>query len=247
MSRVLLSLLCRPTSSGSLIILGEYLAKSENATSSSSQSEEISAPSVAEIRQLILQRARLYFTNKDSLNLERLVCHYSVVAEQPFTLVYVCIAEPGLAHAKAALFLDKLQNAVSNDVTLLTCLSDSQDYQFQTRIAPKFAELTMEQNKQGGQSARMSQLQQQVADVKTVMNSNVQRILERGDRLENLEGRTEALTQSSESFKVTARRVQRHMCMQNAKWTILIAIGTAVVVIIIVMMILNSVGVFDKH
>uniref|UniRef100_A0A0M3HRC7 V-SNARE coiled-coil homology domain-containing protein n=1 Tax=Ascaris lumbricoides TaxID=6252 RepID=A0A0M3HRC7_ASCLU len=78
-----------------------------------------------------------------------------------------------------------------------------------------------------------------------VMNSNVQRILERGDRLENLEGRTEALTQSSENFKISARRVQRHMCRRNAKWTIIVIVGSVVVVTIIVLIILNSAGVFD--
>lgn len=32
-----------------------------------------------------------------------------MVAEQPCTLVYACVAEPGLAQSKAALFLDVLQ------------------------------------------------------------------------------------------------------------------------------------------
>ncbi|VDD87186.1 unnamed protein product [Enterobius vermicularis] len=104
----------------------------------------------------------------------------------------------------------------------------------------------MGDNRQDNQSARMSQLQQQVNEVKSVMSSNVQRILERGDRLENLEGRTEALTASSENFKISARRVQRHMCRRNAKWTIIIIAGTVVVVIIIILIILNSLGVFGN-
>uniref|UniRef100_A0A915AVH0 Vesicle-associated membrane protein 7 n=1 Tax=Parascaris univalens TaxID=6257 RepID=A0A915AVH0_PARUN len=238
MSRVLICLLCRPSASGSLIILGEF-------TLNGVASKSAVMPAVADIRQVILQRGRLHFTNKDSVNFDGYVCHFSVVAEQPCTLVYVCVAEPGLAQSKAALFLDLLQGAIVNDTSILTRLVDSGDYQLQQQIGPMFAELMMEQNKEDAHSKRMSQLQQQVNDVKTVMNSNVQRILERGDRLENLEGRTEALTQSSENFKISARRVQRHMCRRNAKWTIIVIVGSAVVVAIIVLIILNSAGVFD--
>uniref|UniRef100_A0A0N5AMX4 V-SNARE coiled-coil homology domain-containing protein n=1 Tax=Syphacia muris TaxID=451379 RepID=A0A0N5AMX4_9BILA len=105
----------------------------------------------------------------------------------------------------------------------------------------------MEENRQDEQSARMSQLQQQVSQVKTVMSNNVQRILERGDRLENLESRTDALTASSENFKISARRVQRHMCRQNAKWTIIVSVGTILIVIIIILLILNGLGVFGNN
>ncbi|KHN72849.1 Vesicle-associated membrane protein 7 [Toxocara canis] len=238
MSQVLTCLLCRPSASGSLIILGDY-------TLNGGASNGNVQPAISDIRQVILQRGRLHFTNKDSVNLAHFVCHFSVVAENPCTLVYACVAEAGLAQCKAAVFLDLLQGAIMNDAALLARLADSGDYQLQQQIGPKFAELMMEQNKENAQSTRMSQLQQQVNDVKTVMNSNVQRILERGDRLENLEGRTEALTQSSESFKVSARRVHRQLCRKNAKWTIIIIIGSVVVVIIIILIILNSVGVFD--
>uniref|UniRef100_A0A914S6H2 V-SNARE coiled-coil homology domain-containing protein n=1 Tax=Parascaris equorum TaxID=6256 RepID=A0A914S6H2_PAREQ len=53
------------------------------------------------------------------------------------------------------------------------------------------------------------------------------------------------LSKQSENFKISARRVQRHMCRRNAKWTIIVIVGSAVVVAIIVLIILNSAGVFD--
>ncbi|MFH4976933.1 hypothetical protein AB6A40_003642 [Gnathostoma spinigerum] len=95
------------------------------------------------------------------------------------------------------------------------------------------------------QPSRISQLKQHVADVKSVMTSNVERILERGERLETLEGRTEALSQSSENFRVMARRVERHMCRKNLKWTIIVGVSVTVVVIIILLMIINSFGGFS--
>lgn len=63
MSRVLTCLLCRPSASGSLIILGEF-------TLNGAASKSAVMPAVADIRQVILQRGRLHFTNKDSVNFD---------------------------------------------------------------------------------------------------------------------------------------------------------------------------------
>lgn len=105
------------------------------------------------------------------------------------------------------------------------------------------------------------------------MSDNVVRILERGERLENLDSRTEALNQSvsrpfvlkidftmvfkkivynpkpkffqSQSFKTTARRVQRNMCLKNLKWTIILSVFVFLLVTLIIVLILNGAGVFD--
>lgn len=45
-------------------------------------------------------------------------------------------------------------------------------------------------------STRVTELQSQVDDVKNVMSENVMRVMERGDRLENLDQRAESLQQS---------------------------------------------------
>ncbi|TKR82642.1 hypothetical protein L596_016333 [Steinernema carpocapsae] len=95
------------------------------------------------------------------------------------------------------------------------------------------------------QPNRVQDLQRQVNEVKTVMSNNVERILERGERLDNLDNRTEALSQSAESFKTSARRVQRHMCKKNLKWTIICIVGAVLLITVIVLIILSSAGVFD--
>ncbi|KAK0405626.1 hypothetical protein QR680_018095 [Steinernema hermaphroditum] len=97
------------------------------------------------------------------------------------------------------------------------------------------------------QPNRMAELQRQVNDVKTVMSTNVERILERGERLENLDHRTEQLSQSAESFKTSARRVQRHMCRKNLKWTIICIVGAILLITVIILIILSSAGVFNGN
>ncbi|VDN57096.1 unnamed protein product [Dracunculus medinensis] len=97
---------------------------------------------------------------------------------------------------------------------------------------------------ESNQGDRLKELQQEVSGVKTVIQTNVHRILERGDRLENLDGRAEALNQSSENFNLSARRVKRQLCRKNMKWSIIIAVGCTIVVLIVLFIILNDLGVF---
>ncbi|KAK0405630.1 hypothetical protein QR680_018098 [Steinernema hermaphroditum] len=61
------------------------------------------------------------------------------------------------------------------------------------------------------QPNRMTELQRQVNDIKTAKSTNVERILERGERLEKLDHRTEQLSHSAEGFKTSARR-------KNLQW-----------------------------
>ncbi|EFO14766.1 synaptobrevin family protein [Loa loa] len=92
---------------------------------------------------------------------------------------------------------------------------------------------------------RFAAIRQQVESIREVMSSNMQRVLERGEQLENIEGRTEALTQSSQTFQWTARRVQRRICVKNAKWTIIIVVCLMVVAAATILVILRNSGVFD--
>ncbi|KAL3982109.1 Synaptobrevin family protein [Acanthocheilonema viteae] len=81
----------------------------------------------------------------------------------------------------------------------------------------------MDHGNEAMETGKLATIRQQVENVREVMNNNVQRVLERDEQLENIEGRTEALTQSSQNFQWTARRVQRRMCVKNAKWIIIVA------------------------
>lgn len=79
------------------------------------------------------------------------------------------------------------------------------------------------------------------------MTDNVVRIMERGNRLEDLDSRTEALHASSQTFQTTARRVQRKMCLKNLKWTIILGIVVLLVIALIVILILDGTGAFDNN
>uniref|UniRef100_A0AC34QKE0 V-SNARE coiled-coil homology domain-containing protein n=1 Tax=Panagrolaimus sp. JU765 TaxID=591449 RepID=A0AC34QKE0_9BILA len=89
---------------------------------------------------------------------------------------------------------------------------------------------------------RINQVRQQVNEVKNIMSDNVVRIMERGERLDDLDTRTEALHASSQNFQTTARQVHRKMWFKNLKWTIIMGVVILLVIALIVILILNGSG-----
>ncbi|XP_029460138.1 vesicle-associated membrane protein 8 [Rhinatrema bivittatum] len=87
---------------------------------------------------------------------------------------------------------------------------------------------------------RVHNLQSQVEGVKNIMSQNVDRILARGENLDQLRNKTEDLEASSEHFKTTSQKVARKYWWKNVK---MIAIICVVVGIIILFIVLFATGV----
>uniref|UniRef100_A0A915ECY2 V-SNARE coiled-coil homology domain-containing protein n=1 Tax=Ditylenchus dipsaci TaxID=166011 RepID=A0A915ECY2_9BILA len=181
----------------------------------------VNFPSTEEINDLILRGAEFKSSCQDHILLNDCTLHYQLVQQ-----------------TKAA-----VQASVANNLKFQSLMtsSNSDQYQFKSDMNAMLRDLMMEANKKnifanstvidvsspqvGVQPlSKVSDLQKQVEEVKTVMSDNMIRILERGDRLENIDHRTEALHASSQNFKTTARRVQRNMCWKNLKWTIILGV-----------------------
>lgn len=243
MVQIQVACVCRSAQTGPVMVASLRTEDAEVAFSSSS-----TPPSDFEICRLLSTRAQLYTANEGKIELERLVLHYKVLLPPPCTLCYVCVAEPSFSVAEAQLFLATLHGEVVSDPRSVQLLPQASDLSLQELLAPTLRHLLMAENDRqtNPQTQKMSDLQRQVQDVKAVMTENVQRIIERGERLDDMEQRTDALAQSSESFKSSARRVQRKFCQQNAKWTVITIVGTLVVLTVVILIILASAGVF-KH
>ncbi|XP_038641530.1 vesicle-associated membrane protein 8-like [Scyliorhinus canicula] len=81
---------------------------------------------------------------------------------------------------------------------------------------------------------RVRTLQSDVEGVKTIMSENVDRILARGEKLDDLMNKTEDLQASSEHFKTTSQKVARKYWWKNTKMIILlVVIGGAILTLII--------------
>ncbi|XP_042864224.1 vesicle-associated membrane protein 3-like [Penaeus japonicus] len=87
---------------------------------------------------------------------------------------------------------------------------------------------------------RLAQTQQQVNEVVDIMKTNVERIMEREDRLTELDRRADNLTMSAAEFQTTSRKLKKKYWWKNTKMTIILV---CVVLVIIVVIIVACVGI----
>ncbi|XP_054155481.1 vesicle-associated membrane protein 8-like [Oppia nitens] len=96
------------------------------------------------------------------------------------------------------------------------------------------------QSPQSSSDPKIQKLKQHVNEVSNIMQQNIDKILERGQRLDHLEDRSEMLSNRADEFRVGARRVSRKMWWQNTRVNIFIAIVVTVIILIIVLSITSS-------
>ena len=74
--------------------------------------------------------------------------------------------------------------------------------------------------------AKVQQVENQVAEVRSIMERNVEMILDRGEKLESLENKSDELNSATGMFRKQARKLKRWHLMNQVKWGV--AVGTLV-------------------
>ncbi|XP_068095026.1 vesicle-associated membrane protein 3 [Hyperolius riggenbachi] len=86
-----------------------------------------------------------------------------------------------------------------------------------------------------GSNRRLQQTQAQVNEVVDIMRVNVDKVLERDQKLTDLDDRADALQAGASQFETSAARLKRKYWWKNCKmWAILIAVIVVIIIIIIV-------------
>lgn len=83
-------------------------------------------------------------------------------------------------------------------------------------------------------SGKLGGLKSQVEEVTNTMRDNVGKLMERGERLDDLRERSDHLSGLSTEFSSSAGRLRRKMWWENTKAKIVAGASTAVVLIIII-------------
>jgi len=84
-------------------------------------------------------------------------------------------------------------------------------------------------------SKRLQQTQAQVDEVVGIMRTNVEKVLERDQKLSELDDRADALQQGASQFEQQAGKLKRKFWWKNLKMIlILVAIALIILIIIIV-------------
>mmetsp|Transcript_7584 Transcript_7584/g.31398 ORF Transcript_7584/g.31398 Transcript_7584/m.31398 type:complete len:181 (+) Transcript_7584:609-1151(+) len=74
--------------------------------------------------------------------------------------------------------------------------------------------------------AALDKVANQVEEVRAIMERNVEMILDRGERLDALESKSDALSEATLAFKKQARKLKRWHLMNQVKWGV--AVGSLV-------------------
>ncbi|XP_029850934.1 vesicle-associated membrane protein 3 isoform X2 [Ixodes scapularis] len=83
-------------------------------------------------------------------------------------------------------------------------------------------------------SKRIQQTQAQVDEVVGIMRVNVEKVLERDQKLSSLDDRADALQQGASQFEQQAGKLKRKFWWKNCKmWAILIAVIVVIIIIIV--------------
>ncbi|XP_037634049.1 vesicle-associated membrane protein 8 [Sebastes umbrosus] len=83
---------------------------------------------------------------------------------------------------------------------------------------------------------KVQTLKDQVDGVKDIMTHNVDRILARGERLDDLMGKSEDLQAGAQHFKQTSQKVARTFWWKNVKLVVLIVVVVLIIVLIIILL-----------
>lgn len=85
------------------------------------------------------------------------------------------------------------------------------------------------------QSKRLQQTQAQVDEVVDIMRVNVDKVLERDQKISELDDRADALQAGASQFEASAGKLKRKYWWKNCKmWLILIGIVIVIIIIIVV-------------
>ncbi|XP_019696659.1 vesicle-associated membrane protein 8 isoform X1 [Harpegnathos saltator] len=83
---------------------------------------------------------------------------------------------------------------------------------------------------------KMDCVRLQIQEVTDVMRDNVQKVMDRGERLEDLQEASDRLNMAGNEFRETARRAQRKAWLQNVKSRIIIVSVTVTIVLFIIVL-----------
>lgn len=86
----------------------------------------------------------------------------------------------------------------------------------------------------------LDQTRQQVDEVVDIMRNNVEKVLERDSKLNELDDRATSLQQGAEMFDRNAGKIQRKFWYQNMKMNFIIGGVVLVIIIIIIIVIVTS-------
>ncbi|XP_029564618.1 vesicle-associated membrane protein 714 isoform X1 [Salmo trutta] len=155
---------------------------------------------------------------------------------------YVCVTELSYESRRAHEFLNQICSFFANS-PLIKKAPFAQPYEFSSDLHQVLGQLMADYSSQQPASSKLDSVQGQVNEVKVILKDNINKVLERGERLDDLVDKTHDLQATADSFQRTSTRVARKYWWKNAKMMIIIGV---IVLIILILIILFATGVIPS-
>ncbi|KAH9072961.1 synaptobrevin-like protein [Lactarius deliciosus] len=91
-----------------------------------------------------------------------------------------------------------------------------------------------------GANPKTAHIQAQIDDTVNIMRDNITKVVERQERLDSLQDKTDNLAVSAQGFRRNANRVRKNMWWKDMKMRIIIGVAILVVIAIIVVSIVKA-------
>ncbi|XP_064604659.1 vesicle-associated membrane protein 7-like [Liolophura sinensis] len=160
-------------------------------------------------------------------------------------IVYMCVAEPSFGKQQPYAYLAEIKRRFQSGTLASRSFSagpDEFDRDFGFVLSGQ-----MEKYSKPGGGDHISALRSQVDEVKDVMTQNIDKVLERGERLDDLMDKTEELEANSATFQRTAKRIRRKYWWKNTKMMLILVCVVLVVIVVLVIVILYSTHVLPPN
>ncbi|KAJ1966089.1 Vesicle membrane receptor protein (v-SNARE), partial [Dimargaris xerosporica] len=86
----------------------------------------------------------------------------------------------------------------------------------------------------GGRQGNSQQIQQELDDVVNIMQENIDKVMEREERLDVLHNKTDDMNESARQFRKGASRVRKQMWWKDMKLKVIIAIVVIILLVVII-------------
>ncbi|RYR14076.1 hypothetical protein Ahy_B04g070733 isoform E [Arachis hypogaea] len=83
--------------------------------------------------------------------------------------------------------------------------------------------------------SKLAKVQNQVSEVKGVMMENIEKVLDRGEKIELLVDKTENLHNQAQDFRTSGTKIRRKMWLQNMKMKLIVLAILIVLILVIVL------------
>ncbi|ESO95347.1 hypothetical protein LOTGIDRAFT_232043 [Lottia gigantea] len=102
------------------------------------------------------------------------------------------------------------------------------------------ATLWAEERSRYSSRGKIGHLETEVSEVTSLLRDNVEKVVERGDKINDLQDRTDDLSSSSIGFRKASTKLKRKACWQNCKMTcILILVIAAIIAVIVIVVVVE--------